>query len=91
MVNSKRIGSMDVMVASRVVVPVVPPVTRLPGDTRRSPMRPDTGARNSVNSRSSMAWRTAASWAATVASATRSACVRWSKVCCVMVLPRTRL
>ena len=40
------------MVASSVVVPVVPPVTRLPGDTRRSPMRPDTGARSSVNSRS---------------------------------------
>ena len=55
MVNSKRIGSIDVMVASNVVVPVVPPVTRLPGATRRSPMRPDTGARSSVNSRSSVA------------------------------------
>ena len=31
------------MVASSVVVPVVPPVTRLPGDTRRSPMRPGYG------------------------------------------------
>ena len=30
MVNSKRIGSIEVMVASSVVVPVVPPVTRLP-------------------------------------------------------------
>ena len=53
------------MVASSVVVPVVPPVTRLPADTRRSPMRPDTGARSSVNSRSSAAWRTAASCAFT--------------------------
>ena len=76
MVNSKRIGSIDLMVASSVVVPVVPPVTRLPTDTRRSPMRPETGARSSVNSRSSVAWRTAASCAATDASATRLACVR---------------
>ena len=28
------------MVASSVVLPAVPPVTRLPGETRRSPMRP---------------------------------------------------
>ena len=54
MVNSKRMGSIEAMVASNVVVPVVPPVTRLPGDTRRSPMRPETGARSSVNSRSSV-------------------------------------
>ena len=65
MVNSKRMGSIEVMVASSVVVPVVPPVTRLPGDTRRSPIRPETGARSSVNSRSRLAWRTAASCAAT--------------------------
>ena len=49
------------MVASSEVVPVVLPVTRLPGDTRRSPMRPATGARSSVNSRSSVACSTAAS------------------------------
>src|ERR1039457_7197661 len=49
------------MVASSVVLPAVPPVTRLPGETRRSPMRPLTGARNSVNWMSSSAWRTAAS------------------------------
>ena len=66
--NSNRMGSIDWMVASRVVVPVVPPVTRLPGETRRSPMRPDTGARSSVNSRSSSACRTAASCAVTLAS-----------------------
>ena len=66
--NSKRIGSIDTMVASSVVLPPVPPVTRLPGETRRSPMRPVTGARSSVNSRSSSAWRTAASLAATEAS-----------------------
>ncbi len=66
--NSNRMGSIDWMVASRVVVPVVPPVTRLPGETRRSPMRPDTGARSSVNSRSSSACRTAASCAETLAS-----------------------
>ena len=49
------------MVASKVVLPLVPPVTRLPGATRRSPMRPLIGARNSVNSRSSSAWRSSAS------------------------------
>ena len=68
MVNSKRIGSSETMVASIVVVPPAPPVTRLPGETRRSPIRPATGARNSVNSRSSSAWRTAASLAATEAA-----------------------
>ena len=55
MVNWKRIGSIDVMVASIVVLPLVPPATRLPADTRRSPIRPETGALSSVNSRSSWA------------------------------------
>ena len=48
-----------------------------------------TGAFSSVNCRSSSAWRTAASCAATEASATRLACVRCSKVCSVMVRSRT--
>ena len=52
-------------------------------------MRPATGARSSVNSRSSSAWRTAASLAATEACAARNAWVRWSKVCSVMVRSRT--
>ena len=69
--NSKWIGSVDTMVASNVVLPPVPPVTRLPGDTRRSPMRPSIGARNSVNSRSSSACRTAASVSVTAACALR--------------------
>src|SRR5258706_91464 len=77
-------GSIDSIVASRLVFPDVPPVTRLPMDTRRSPIRPATGARSSVNSRSSAAWRSAACWAATDASAVRLACVRWSKVCWVI-------
>ena len=51
MVNSKRIGSIEAMVASSVD-PVAPPDTRLPMDTRRSPMRPETGAVNSVKLRS---------------------------------------
>ena len=51
------------MVASSVVMPVVPPVTRLPGETRRSPIRPVIGARSSVNCRSSSACLTAASCA----------------------------
>ncbi len=72
-------------------VPVVPPVTRLPSETRRSPMRPRTGARSSVNSRSSAAWRTAASCAATAAFATRLACVRWSRVCRVITVPTKTL
>ena len=38
-------------------------------------MRPATGARNSVNSTSSAAWRTVASFAATDACALRNACV----------------
>src|SRR6185369_8811599 len=76
MVNSKRIGSSETMVASIVVVPPEPPVTRLPRETRRSPIRPVMGARNSVNSRSSSAWRTAASLAATEAVAARKAWVR---------------
>ena len=63
--NSKRIGSIETMVASSVVLPPVPPVTRLPGVTRRSPMRPVIGALSSVNVRSSSAWRTSASFAAT--------------------------
>ena len=77
------------MVASIVVLPPVPPVTRLPGETRRSPMRPLTGARNSVNSMSSSAWRTAASLLLTEALALRKACARCSKVWSVMVLSRT--
>ena len=89
MVNSKRMGSVETMVASSVVFPVTPPVTRLPGDTRRSPMRPEMGARNSVKARSSSVCFTAASCAATLASATRLAWTRWSKVCSVMVLSRT--
>ena len=52
-------------------------------------IRPATGARSSVNSRSSLAVATAASRARTVASATRLAWVRWSKVCSVMVRSRT--
>src|ERR1700730_12835152 len=83
-------GSIDSIVANKLVFPDVPPVTRLPLDTRRSPMRPDTGARSSVNSRSSAAWRSAACWAATDASAVRLACVRWSKVCWVMTAPTVR-
>ena len=79
------------MVASSVVVPAVPPVTRLPGVTRRSPMRPATGARSSVNSRSSSACRTAASFAGTDASALRLACARCSNTCSVMVLSRSEL
>ena len=55
----KRIGSIDMMVASSVVLPPVPPVTRFPIETRRSPIRPATGALNSVNCRSSSACRTA--------------------------------
>ena len=72
--NSKWIGSVETMVASSVVLPLVPPVTRLPGDTRRSPIGPSTGARKSVNSRSSSACRTAASFAVTDALAMRSLC-----------------
>jgi len=83
-------GSIDSMVASKLVFPDVPPVTRLPTDTRRSPMRPDTGARSPVNSRSSVAWRSAACCAATEASAMRLACVRWSKVCWVITVPMAR-
>jgi hypothetical protein len=71
-VNSKRIGSTETMVASSVVLAPLPPVTRLPTETRRSPMRPSTGARSSEYSlRSSSAEWTIASCAATEASATR--------------------
>ncbi len=35
------------MVASSVVLPPAPPVTRLPTATRRSPMRPSIGERSS--------------------------------------------
>ena len=76
MVNSKRIGSIEAMVASSVVPPAVPPDTRLPIDTRRSPMRPEMGAFNSVKLRSSSACFTAASCAVTEAAATREACRR---------------
>ena len=76
MVNSKRIGSIEAMVASSVVLPVAPPDTRLPIDTRRSPMRPEIGAFSSVKLRSSSACFTAASCAVTEAAATREACRR---------------
>jgi hypothetical protein len=72
-VNSKRIGSMETMVASKLVLPPAPPVTKLPCVTRRSPMRPVIGALSSVYSRSSSAWRTIASFAATEALALRNA------------------
>src|SRR6516164_7636932 len=76
------------MVASMVVLPPAPPVTRLPWVTRRSPMRPVIGALSSVNSRSSAAWRTIASLAATAAWALRNAWARCSKICSLMVRSR---
>ncbi len=41
----------EATVASSVVVPAVPPATRFPIETRRSPMRPETGDLSSVNCR----------------------------------------
>ena len=57
----KSIGSMVTMVASSVAVLASPPETRLPGLTRCRPMRPVSGARTVVNSRSSLARCSAAS------------------------------
>ena len=82
MVNSKRIGSIDVMVASSVVRAGRAARDQVAG--RHAPVADAARYRRAQlgEFEIELAWRTAASWAATVASATRLACVRWSKVCC---------
>ena len=88
-VNSKRIGSIDTMVASSVVLPPVPPVTRLPGETRRSPMRPVTGALQLGELEIELGLAHRRLLRCDRGLGVRAACVRCSKVCSLMVRSRS--